>query len=581
MIHDVIVKKSFNRSFMSVLLTWITYQISSLLDTMMSGNFFDTDALTAVGLTGTYVLLLYLIMDSLSVGSGICIGNAIGRGDHKQVNEYYSLTVYAMIFTGIVFTFVSAVFPHQIAFLIGARDESIMAYTVSYVRVFGFCTIPYGINYLLQTLLLMFGKKKAYITNSVVFMVANIIASLTFTQVFNMGVEGLALGTLVGNVVSVIQSALCFVGKNKDLISFVWRVNDVRKKIPHLISRCLPTFSNNSTEVVADFVLNNVVAICVGTTGLTILALFYSMKQIIAIVIGALDETVSSCVSVLFGARDINGIKQIMKSSMGIPLLSCLVLTGLMVIFRTPVLGLFGVDDPALVSAMLPYMSVLIVSGFAATITYMLSPLYANTDNPRYGIVCAVVPDTVICLPVACILIALIGMKGLWIAELVSYVAFFGVLYLLIWHKTKKKVKTLDDVMMLPKEYYDDKEVIAISIKKDMDTAVDISQRIQNFLLERGADKKKAYYAALCTEELSALVKEAAKGNHESYIDIQVFMSKQSIKLSIRDNGPKCNYLLHDPEDPVSGIGIKIVRNIAKDVSYTNLIGMNLLNVEI
>lgn len=581
--NNVIISKSFNKCFLSVLATWVVYQISAMLDTLMSGSFFNADALTGVGISCTFVMLMYVVMDSLSIGGSICIGNALGRGEKSEVvSSYFSLTVRGMFGIGGLLTIVALFFPAQIAFLFGARDATIAQYAIRYIRVFGLCVIPYGVNYLLQVLMLQFGYNKAYVINNILFLLINLASSLLNVKVFHMGVEGLALGSVIGTVSSLTFSGIAFFIRQKGAIKLSFhRIPDGKKKFHLILSRSLPTFSNNSTSIVLQIVQNNVVVLCLGTSGLTVLALMYSLKELLYIINGATDESVSTYISVLFGARDVAGIKQVIRSSLKLPMLSSVILTVLMFVFRVPLLGLFGVEDSALIATMTPFMLSYIFGYLLYNITYILSPLYANTGNPVYGMLCAVLPDTGFYLPIACLLVWAIGINGLWIGELIAYLLFFAALYFLISRRIKKRPRSLDDLMLLPKEYYDDRSVMSISIKKNMDLVTGISEKIQHFLTNRGADEKKAYYAALCLEELAVLIAESAKNRPGSYIDINVFMNGPAVKLSIRDNGPECNYLLYDPEDTISGIGIKIVRKIAEDVKYKYLVGLNMLNVEL
>ena len=63
------------------------------------------------------------------------------------------------------------------------------------------------------------------------------------------------------------------------------------------------------------------------------------------------------------------------------------------------------------------------------------------------------------------------------------------------------------------------------------------------------------------------------------------FFPGSCIILRLRDNckafDPLERARIIDPEDKVSNIGLRIVRNISKDIQYRNLLGMNVLTIRI
>ena len=68
-------------------------------------------------------------------------------------------------------------------------------------------------------------------------------------------------------------------------------------------------------------------------------------------------------------------------------------------------------------------------------------------------------------------------------------------------------------------------------------------------------------------------------------IDIRVVHKEDIIILRLRDDcvpfNPAVRHDMFDPDDPAKNIGIRIVFDIAEDVQYQNLLGLNVLQIRI
>lgn len=252
----------------------------------------------------------------------------------------------------------------------------------------------------------------------------------------------------------------------------------------------------------------------------------------------------------------------------------------ILVIFRVPILMLYGVYDQELMGYIKPYLYALVFIGTLYALSFIEASFYSNTDNVVLGTICAILPDTALYIPIASLLMIPMGINALWMAEFLANILFQFILFLIIFYKRGHFPKNIDDYMMLPADYYDDKTLLSISISNDINRASNIAGQVQNFLAGQGADKKKSYFAALAIEEMTTIIINDSIGKKVT-TDIAVFTNGQRIKVALRDNGAECNYLLSSGEDAAAGIGIKLVRGIAKNVKYVRLADINMLNIEL
>ena len=114
------------------------------------------------------------------------------------------------------------------------------------------------------------------------------------------------------------------------------------------------------------------------------------------------------------------------------------------------------------------------------------------------------------------------------------------------------------------------------------------SRQITAFCKEHGVDARRGYFAGLCMEEMAGnVVEHGFKSDTKAHsVDIRVVLKGDEIILRIQDNcqgfDPTLLYAqTAEAEDAGKNVGIRLVYRIAKDVSYQNLLGMNVLTMRI
>jgi hypothetical protein len=104
---------------------------------------------------------------------------------------------------------------------------------------------------------------------------------------------------------------------------------------------------------------------------------------------------------------------------------------------------------------------------------------------------------------------------------------------------------------------------------------------IRKFLEDHNYDEATVYQCEACLEEL--LIRVLKDKKKPTYVDIRLFVQDDSLRFSMRDDGPMNNHLIVDETEKceLNNAGISIVRKMANTVSYSYMAGFNVLNVKI
>lgn len=188
---------------------------------------------------------------------------------------------------------------------------------------------------------------------------------------------------------------------------------------------------------------------------------------------------------------------------------------------------------------------------------------------------------------VTAILIPFIGMNSIYIANVINGIVSIIIILIYATGSAHRFPRTIDELMVVPGSFgARDDERTDISIKS-VDEAINVSQRIQEFCLSKGIDKRRAYYAGLAAEEMVVNVIDHGflkdKKNHS--VDIRVVCKNDEVILHIKDDcipfDPEERNRLTEGGDAGSNIGIRTVYSIASDIKYQNIFGLNVLTIRI
>ena len=176
----------------------------------------------------------------------------------------------------------------------------------------------------------------------------------------------------------------------------------------------------------------------------------------------------------------------------------------------------------------------------------------------------------------------LMGEKGIFIAYGASEILLTVILYVIICVKNGHIVTNVKDMLFLPDDYGVPEENCLFAQFNTVDEAMGMSEGAHQFCLSKGIDKRRAFYAALCTEELVINVISHGFSSDRQSVSVRLFVdSKNDLTIRLRDNGKPFNIKEREmvateiPEDPSKNIGIRIVFGLAKSVSYNAAYGIN------
>lgn len=194
------------RYALPVAATGILGQLFNASDIAIVGNFAQGDtvaAVAAVGANGPVIGLLLNIFIGIALGANVVIANAIGRGDKETVSRAVHTSIVAAVIGGIIVGLLGQLVAEPVLSMLQV-PEDVFPLALKYMRIY-LLGLPVIFLYNFEAAIFRSaGDTKTPLIALALSGVLNVILNLFFVIVLNKTVDGVAIATVLANVVSSV-----------------------------------------------------------------------------------------------------------------------------------------------------------------------------------------------------------------------------------------------------------------------------------------------------------------------------------------------------------------------------------------
>lgn len=194
------------RYALPVAATGILGQLFNASDIAIVGNFAQGDtvaAVAAVGANGPVIGLLLNIFIGIALGANVVIANAIGRGDSNTVSRAVHTSIVAAVLGGIIVGLLGQLIAEPVLSMLQV-PEDVFPLALKYMRIY-LLGLPVIFLYNFEAAIFRSaGDTKTPLVALALSGVLNVILNLFFVVVLNKTVDGVAIATVLANVVSSV-----------------------------------------------------------------------------------------------------------------------------------------------------------------------------------------------------------------------------------------------------------------------------------------------------------------------------------------------------------------------------------------
>ena len=189
-------------------LSGILQLLFNAADIIVVGQFVGPQALAAVGSTSALIQLIVNLFIGLSIGVNVLVARYYGAGQSKDLHETVHTSVLVSLICGVILIFVGIALSRPLLELMGT-PEDVVDQAVLYMRIY-FAGMPVMMLYNFGSAILRaVGDTQRPLYFLFIAGIINVILNLFFVIVFHMGVEGVAIPTVISQCVSAVLVLLC------------------------------------------------------------------------------------------------------------------------------------------------------------------------------------------------------------------------------------------------------------------------------------------------------------------------------------------------------------------------------------
>lgn len=211
-----------------IIFTGLLQLLFNAADLVVVGRFCGSVSVAAVGATGSITNLIINLFIGLSVGAGVMVAHGLGAEDHKTVHETVHTAVPTAVLSGLFLTAVGLLFSHRLLELMGTPAD-VIALSSVYMRIY-FCGMTASMVYNFgASILRAAGDTRSPLVFLSAAGVLNVILNVFFVMALHMDVAGVALATVISQLLSAILVMLALM-KRDDACRFFPKESRIRKE---------------------------------------------------------------------------------------------------------------------------------------------------------------------------------------------------------------------------------------------------------------------------------------------------------------------------------------------------------------
>lgn len=373
-----------------LMLTSMLQQLFNATDVAVVGKFASKEAMAAVGSNTPIVSLLVNFFVGISVGSNVLIARCIGARDSDKAKSAVRTSMAFAVAAGIFVAVLGNIIAAPVIELLGVPPE-VKDYSITYLRLY-FSGVPFIMLYNFEAAIFRSnGNTRTPLICLFIGGVFNVAANLFFVLVLGMDVDGVAIATVLANVISsmlllhylrkedsVIHVNVAKVRINKDDLATILRIG-----MPAGLQSAVFSISNLCIQSGINSLGADYMAASSAAFNIEIFAFF---------VVNAFTQTLVTFIGQNYGAGKYERCRDIVRKTLLVSWVFTMILSALLLVFARPLLSLFT-NEPQVIEAGLLRVRLLL---YAETLNVLMD----NLSGAMRGLGKSLVPalTTLICV---------------------------------------------------------------------------------------------------------------------------------------------------------------------------------------
>lgn len=349
-------------------------------DTMMVGRGIGSTGLAALNISIPIINVFNGLGLLFGIGAATAISISRGRGDERQVNNIFTISIVMTILLGLALTLVRVFFLDELCMILGASKDTFQM-SKDYLGVLMSFSIAFLLNYTLTVLVRNDGAPNLAMWGMLAGSIVNVVLDYIFIFIFNWGMWGAALATAFSPILGLMILSSHFL-KRKNKMKCI-KINWEFCLLKRIVSNGFASFVVELSAGLVIFIFNKVIIDLIGDIGVSAYSIIANLSLIATAIFTGVGQAIQPIVSVNFGAKKMDRVYQAGRLAIYTSFILGLLFYGLGMLFPDYLVGVFSKGDPELLAITVKgikiYFMAFMLMGINITITsFLQSKEYAK-----------------------------------------------------------------------------------------------------------------------------------------------------------------------------------------------------------
>lgn len=391
--------------------------IYNMADTYFIGRTNDPCKIAAISLSGPVFSILSGLGTLLGSGGCTVVSLSLGEKKYERIRAVTSLCFYGSVLIGCVFLAVVNMNIIGIAHAIGSDSDTIV-YTVSYLHIIAFGAPIILFTNVFANLIRADGAARQSMIANGIGTIVNIILDPILIMGLRMGVQGAAIATVAGNMISAAY-LLYYVNKKQKLFSL--KLQDVfldKKVIIPAFTLGLPLACGTILMSCSHMLMNNVL-VSYGSAAVAANGVAGKAGMLINMIQMGICMGMQPALSYNCGAKNYDRMHQIIRN------------TGIMTVVKGSILTILCFTfRKQFVLAFIDHAEVIALGQKMVVASMLIGPVYGlyqlavtflqSTGKAGYATMISLLDKGIVFIPMLYLLNSLFGLEGVIYAAVVT-----------------------------------------------------------------------------------------------------------------------------------------------------------------
>lgn len=377
-------------------------------------------ALTGLGLTFPVITIINAFTRLFGSGGAPLCSIARGEGDEDKARRIMGNSFFMLIATGILLMVFCQIFKKPILYMFGASDDT-YPFAASYLTIYLLGTLFVMISGGMNDFISAQGFGRTSMTTVLVGAGLNILLDPLFIFVFDMGVQGAALATVISQFVSAVWVLRFLTGKKALFTLKLSAMKPDWKLIGRISGLGLSGFVMAVTNGLTQIACNRMLGIYGGDSYIAIMTVLNSVREIFMLPLNGITHGSQPVMGFNYGAKQYGRVRQAVRFTAMITFIYTVLAWVIVMLIPGTFIRMFS-SDASLLTEGVRSLKIFFFGFFFMAFQISGQAAFVGLGKSKQAVFFSLLRKAFIVVPLTILLpqIGALGVDGVFLAEPIS-----------------------------------------------------------------------------------------------------------------------------------------------------------------